>query len=186
MAWKGIGNVHSLLSQLQEIEYALSNLMIETILKIQTLTETKVFLLLENSNTKSRRYCGNKEMIENFEKSNFPLAPNCVDLEVRLDPKANILTERRRGNRKRRMNESVVDESLPQTELLSIRHSSSKRVFRVDENDEHLGSYDDNDQVIYQVRPSSGPILDKYVDILPGRPITRERVPQRFCEMYYR
>ena len=153
MAWKGIGNVHSLLSQLQEIEYALSNLMIETILKIQTLTETKVFMLLENSNTKSRRYCGNKEMIENFEKSNFPLAPDCVDLEVRLDPKANILTERRRGNRKRKMNESV-DESLPQSELLSIRHSSSKRVFRVadavdavDESDELLASYDDNDQV---------------------------------------
>ena len=113
MAWHGLGNVNSLLQQMQDIEVSLSNLMMETVLKMQTLMSTKVFLVLEDPTTKSRRYCGNKELISAYERSNFKASASSStngdggekeqDLEVRLDPNVDLLTTRPVG-RKRRAN----------------------------------------------------------------------------------
>ena len=113
MAWHGLGNVNSLLQQMQDIEVSLSNLMMETVLKMQTLMSTKVFLVLEDPATKSRRYCGNKELISAYERSNFKASASSStngdggekeqDLEVRLDPNVDLLTTRPVG-RKRRAN----------------------------------------------------------------------------------
>merc|ERR1719374_261578 len=62
-------NLLSLLNQLQLMENSLTNFMLETILKIQTLTETKVFLLLESSGGADsvRRFCGTSDLVESFE-----------------------------------------------------------------------------------------------------------------------
>jgi len=77
-------NLLSLLNQLQLMENSLTNFMLETILKIQTLTETKVFLLLENSGDGARRFCGTSDLVQTFVNGQFHLRPS--DIEVILDP----------------------------------------------------------------------------------------------------
>jgi len=79
-------NLLSLLNQLQLMENSLTNFMLETILKIQTLTETKVFLLLESSGGADsvRRFCGTSDLVESFE--NGRLHFRSTDVEVTLDP----------------------------------------------------------------------------------------------------
>ena len=66
------------------MENSLTNFMLETILKIQTLTETKVFLLLESSGDGARRFCGTSDLVHSFE--NGALHPRPSDVEVTLDP----------------------------------------------------------------------------------------------------
>ena len=89
------------MKQLLEIERSLNNFMLETVLKLQTLTQTKVFLLLESKHY--RRYCGNPEMVLCFENSDFQLDAkgNQIDIEVTLDPAANTLRENLRKKRRR-------------------------------------------------------------------------------------
>ena len=101
MAWSGDGRMPAVMKQLLEIERSLNNFMLETVLKLQTLTQTKVFLLLESKHY--RRYCGNPEMVLCFENSDFQLdaKANQIDIEVTLDPAANTLRENLRKKRRR-------------------------------------------------------------------------------------
>jgi len=82
-------NLLSLLNQLQVMENSLTNFMLETILKIQSLTETRVFLLLETQggNDVGRRYCGTRELVDIFEKGRLTLKAD--DVEVTLDSSIN-------------------------------------------------------------------------------------------------
>ena len=86
-------NLLSLLNQLQLMENSLTNFMLETILKLQSLTETKVFLLLESpgSSENGRRYCGTPDLVEAFEKGQ--LASMTRDVSVSLDQSVNSLVE---------------------------------------------------------------------------------------------
>ena len=87
-------NLLSLLNQLQLMENSLTNFMLETILKIQSLTETKVFLLLESpaSGDGGRRYCGTPDLVDSFERGQ--LASKTQDVEVSLDASINSLVEK--------------------------------------------------------------------------------------------
>ena len=67
MAWKKKDNMLSVLTQLKEMERSLCNFMMETVLKMETLTRTKVFLLLESDHY--RRYGGSHELVSCFECS---------------------------------------------------------------------------------------------------------------------
>ena len=104
-------NLLSLLNQLQLMENSLTNFMLETILKIQSLTETKVFLLLESSGSGSdsvRRFCGTPDLVDSFENGRLRFKP--TDVEVTLDPAVNssivekprfVISEAPQGRRKR-------------------------------------------------------------------------------------
>ena len=104
MAWRGVGNVDSLLTQLQEFEESMTNLMLETILKMQTLTETRVFMLLEHPGTKFRRFCGHKELVGQYENGNLCKTDEGSAAEVRLDPDVELLMTRKRGKKRVRAN----------------------------------------------------------------------------------
>ena len=83
-------NLLPLLDQLQLMENSLINFMFETILKLKSLTDSKVFLLLENSN--KRRYCGSTELVDSFETRGLP--SHATDVRVELDTSAYVLIER--------------------------------------------------------------------------------------------
>ena len=95
----------ALVTQLLELESSLTTLVLETVLKIQTLTETKMFLLLENPADKSRRYCGDNSLVKQFRKSNFGRSGVGESVQLGLDPKVNILAEKRRDGMKRKLND---------------------------------------------------------------------------------
>ena len=88
-------NLLPLLEQLQLMENSLTNFMFETILKLRSLTDSKVFLLLENS--ERRRYCGSPELVDVFEQRG--LNGLSTDVRVDLDTTTDVLIERK--NRKR-------------------------------------------------------------------------------------
>jgi len=88
-------NLLPLLEQLQLMENSLTNFMFETILKLRSLTDSKVFLLLENS--ERRRYCGSPELVDVFEQRG--LNGHSTDVRVDLDTTTDVLIERK--NRKR-------------------------------------------------------------------------------------
>ena len=81
-----------LLNQLQGVEETLTNLIIETVLKLQSLTETKVFLLLEASGGKKRRFCGAPELIDSFKREELSYAVE-TDFQVALDPNVCSIVE---------------------------------------------------------------------------------------------
>lgn len=99
MAWSGDGRMRCVMNQLLEMERSLNNFMLETVLKLETLTQTKVFLLLESKHY--RRYGGSPELVACFEESNFLLneKDEQISVEVQLET-ADILHETRRGKRK--------------------------------------------------------------------------------------
>ena len=77
------------------MEETLTNFMMETILKLQSLTEVKVFLLLEHPKRQKRRYCGSKTLIDQFETCQTGLSyQKTSDVFVELDPKPVTLVER--------------------------------------------------------------------------------------------
>ena len=81
-----------LLNQLQGVEETLTNFIVETVLKLQSLTETKVFLLLDASGGKKRRFCGAPELINSFKRQELSYAAQ-TDVQVALDPNASSLVE---------------------------------------------------------------------------------------------
>ena len=105
MAWSGNGNVDSLWIHLQDMEKSLINLMLESILKLESMTTAKVFLLLETPSTKIRKYCGTQELVDRYEKGylSFDVDQRQKNFEVLLDPNVYLLRERQR--RKRRLEE---------------------------------------------------------------------------------
>ena len=109
----------SLVAQLLELESSLTTLVLETVLKVQTLTETKMFLLLENPEDKSRRYCGDNGLVKQFRKSNFGRAGKGENIQLALDPKVNLIVEKRREGTKRKQNGGGAGEG--------DGHSPSKR-----------------------------------------------------------
>ena len=86
-------NLFSLLNQLQVMETALTNFMIETVLRLRTLTDTKVFLLVETAGSeRKRRYCGAAELVDLYERGG--LAARVEDSRVELDATVNTLIDR--------------------------------------------------------------------------------------------
>jgi len=83
-------NLLPLLNQLQLMESTLTNFMLETILKLQSLTDVKVFLLIETS--QKRRYCGSKDMTDAFESRGL-MCSSDTDIAITLDPTASALIE---------------------------------------------------------------------------------------------
>ena len=130
------------------MENSLTNFMLETILKIQSLTETKVFLLLESPGCSDggRRYCGTRDLVELFESAQ--LASKTADVEVSLDPSINTLVEktvapsqstfseqRPRGAKKRSLDNhasSTAIDSAPPVKRLHVEESDGKVVFAVE------------------------------------------------------
>lgn len=84
-------NLLPLLNQLQLMEITLTNFMLETVLKLQSLTDMKVFLLIESP--QKRRYCGSKNLMDAFQSEKGLLCSGDTDIAVRLDPTANALIE---------------------------------------------------------------------------------------------
>jgi len=134
-------NLLSLLNQLQLMENSLTNFMLETILKIQSLTETKVFLLLESpgGSDGGRRYCGTRDLVELFE--NGRLASRTADLEVSLDPSIHSLVEKNRlqtdeptGERQRGVKKRAIDNSSRDDSVAVSSVPPIKRL-RVEESD---------------------------------------------------
>ena len=72
-----------LLNQLQSMETALTDFMMESVLRLQTLTEARVFLLIENSSDRKRRYCGSTELVDLFERG--ALSQDTTDMTVELN-----------------------------------------------------------------------------------------------------
>ena len=70
-------------NQLQVMEKTVTNFMLESILKLQTLTETKVFLLLEPKYSQ-RRFCGSEDLIRKFKNQELTYKMNS-DLHIDLD-----------------------------------------------------------------------------------------------------
>ena len=88
-------------NRLQSMEVALTDFMMESILRLQALTEAKVFLLIENSGMdRKQRYCGSSELIEKYE--NGQLSPKPTELAVELNKSAvsHVLIERRANKRR--------------------------------------------------------------------------------------
>ena len=124
-------NLFSLLNQLQVMETSLTNFMIETVLRLRTLTETKVFLLVETAGSeRKRRYCGAAELVDSYERGG--LAGRVEDSRVELDATVNTLIDR--PSRKRCYNvvgfappaetavvqEPATSEAWPSTRVLPI------------------------------------------------------------------
>lgn len=84
-------NLLPLLNQLQYMENTLTNLMLETILKLQSLTDVKVFLLIDSN--QKRRYCGSKELTDVFEGGEGLICSRSADIAVRLDTAVKSLVE---------------------------------------------------------------------------------------------
>jgi len=84
-------NLLPLLSQLQCMENTITNFMLETILKLQSLTDVKVFLLIDSG--QKRRYCGSKNLMDTFESKKGLFCSSDTDIAIHLDPTANALIE---------------------------------------------------------------------------------------------
>ena len=111
MSSDGHHSLLPLLTQLQVMEDTITNFMIETILKLQSLTDVKVFLLLDYPQRQKRRYCGSKETMEAFEDGtglNFSVAS---DVAVELD--ADVAT--------------IVERTSPRTASKRVREQSTAR-----------------------------------------------------------
>ena len=111
MAWGGKEvRMRCVMNQLLEMERSLNNFMLETVLKLQTLTQTKVFLLLESKHY--RRYGGSPEMVARFEESDFLPAERedqiCVEVELESD---DILRETRKDQGRKRRSKSGNEEN---------------------------------------------------------------------------
>jgi len=111
MAWGGKEvRMRCVMNQLLEMERSLNNFMLETVLKLQTLTQTKVFLLLESKHY--RRYGGSPEMVARFEESDFLPAERedqiCVEVELETD---DILRETRKDQGRKRRSKSGNEEN---------------------------------------------------------------------------
>ena len=98
-------NLLPLLEQLQLMENSLTNFMFETILKLRSLTDSKVFLLLENS--ERRRYCGSPELVDVFEHRGLNGHSN--DVRVILDTSTDVLIERKNRKRNRDGHREGID-----------------------------------------------------------------------------
>ena len=83
-----------LLNQLQVMEDTLVNFMCETIIKLQSLTDVKVFLLVDYPQRNKRRYCGSQELVETFQREKGPNFCVTTDVEVELDKSATGLIEK--------------------------------------------------------------------------------------------
>jgi len=70
------------------------NFMCETIMKLQSLTDVKVFLLVDYPQRNKRRYCGSKELVETFQRKEGPSFCMASDVEVELDRSASGLIEK--------------------------------------------------------------------------------------------
>jgi len=100
-------NLISLLSQLQMMEATVTDFLMETVLRFQTLIDAKVFLMVERVGMEpKRRYCGSRDLIHHFEVGGLCHQP--TDLEVELEANARILVDRPR-NKRRRNGEVVSD-----------------------------------------------------------------------------
>ena len=73
------------------MENTLTNFMLETILKLQSLTDVKVFLLIDCA--QKRRYCGSKNLMDAFQGEMGLFRSTDTDIAVHLDPAANALIE---------------------------------------------------------------------------------------------
>ena len=93
-------NLLSLLNHLHLMENSLTNFMLETVLKLQSLTSEKVFLLLESPQSQRRRYCGSKELIDAFE-GDKGLVHEPFDIAVELDSNTGSLIEKKTAKRKK-------------------------------------------------------------------------------------
>jgi len=82
----------TLLTQLQTMESSLVEFMLETILKLNTLTEAKVFFLVETS-TRRRRYCGNRELTDLYEKGCLRLQSTDSAVEFNAIAAAKVLVD---------------------------------------------------------------------------------------------
>ena len=83
-------NLLPLLDQLQTMENTLSNFILETVLKLHSLTDMKVFFIVDSN--QQRRYCGSKELTDVFERQGL-ICSQSTDICVRLDSTANSLVE---------------------------------------------------------------------------------------------
>jgi len=86
-------NLLSLLNHLHLMENSLTNFMLETVIKLQSLTSEKVFLMLESPQCQRRRYCGSKELIDAFE-GDKGLVHEPFDIAVELDSNTGSLIEK--------------------------------------------------------------------------------------------
>ena len=90
MAWCGSGKESYLLNRLQDVEQSLANFMFETILKMETMTTTKVFLLLENPG--GAKYGGTSDLVARFEDG-LLRQDDRNNVLVQLDPSLHLLKE---------------------------------------------------------------------------------------------
>lgn len=65
-------NLISLLNQLQAMESTVTDFLMETVLRFQSLTDSKLFLFIESGGKeRQRRYCGTQELVRRFESQGF-------------------------------------------------------------------------------------------------------------------
>ena len=134
-------NLLPLLDQLQLMENSLTNFMFETILKLQCLTDSKVFLLLETS--EKRRYCGSTELVDSFQQQG--LTCDTADVQIELDSGANVLIEK--PSRKRTVEISDVKNFTAESQN-ALGHKSSeascakKRKLQSNDGEDHQQQYE--------------------------------------------
>ena len=94
-------SIWALRNRLQSMEVALADYMMESILRLQALTEAKVFLLIENSGKdRKRRYGGSGELIEKYEDGQLHPEPKELAVELNKTAVSHVLTERRANKRR--------------------------------------------------------------------------------------
>jgi len=87
-------NLISLLNQLQTMESTVTDFLMETVLRFQTLTNSKVFLLIESGGKdRQRRYCGAQELVDEYVQERP--SHKSTNSFVQLDPNVNVLIESR-------------------------------------------------------------------------------------------
>lgn len=83
-------NLLGVVNQLQSMENTLTAILIETALKLSSLTDTKVFVLVDS--TEGRRFAGAPQLCQSYASNS--LSPIGNDIEVLLQPNVKTLRER--------------------------------------------------------------------------------------------
>lgn len=83
-------NLLGVVNQLQSMENTLTAILIETALKLSSLTDAKVFVLVDGA--EGRRFAGASQLCHSYATNN--LTPTVDDIEIVLEPNVKTIRER--------------------------------------------------------------------------------------------